>query len=89
MHEKGCFTGKEYLKICPSGSKPGILYGQAKVCNPIKDNCPSFCPIFSATGTPILAKFIVLILKPLPENEYTVQDFFSFASEISKINSNN
>ena len=31
LYEKGCFTKSEYLKICPTGSKPGILYGQAKV----------------------------------------------------------
>ena len=29
FYEKGCFTKIEYLKICPTGSKPGILYGQA------------------------------------------------------------
>ena len=31
LYEKGCFTKSEYLKICPTGSKPGILYGQVKV----------------------------------------------------------
>ena len=25
LHEKGCFTKSEFLKICPTGSKPGIL----------------------------------------------------------------
>ena len=32
----------EFLKICPTESKPGILYGQAKVHKPVEDNCPSF-----------------------------------------------
>ena len=89
LHEKGCFTKSEFLNICPTGSKPGILYRQAKVHKPVEDNCLSFRPILSAIGTPIydLAKFLVSILKPLTENEYTVHDPFSFASEVSKFNS--
>ena len=31
LYEKDCFTKSEFLKICPTGSKPGILYGEAKV----------------------------------------------------------
>ena len=89
MYEKRCFTKSEYLKACPTGSKPDIFYGQAKVHKPLENNCPSFRPILSAIGTPIyhLAKFIVPILKPLTENEYTVHDSFSFGSEVSKRNS--
>ena len=85
LYEKGCFTKSEFLKICSAGSKPGILYGQAKVHKPVQDNCPSFRPILSVIGTPTydLAKFLVPILKPLTENEYTVHDSFSFASEVS------
>ena len=52
LHEKDCVTESQYLKIFPSGSKPGILYGQAKVHKPVKNICPSFCPILSANGTP-------------------------------------
>ena len=79
------------MKICSTGSKPGIFYGQAKVHKPVADNCPSFCPILLAIGTSTydLAKFLVAILKPLTENEYTVHDSFSFASEVSKFNSKN
>ena len=36
-----------------------------------------------------MTKFLVPILKPLTENEYTVHDSFSFASEVSKFNSKN
>ena len=43
LYEKGCFTKIEYLKICPSGSKQDIPYKQAKVHEPVKDDCPSFC----------------------------------------------
>ena len=49
----------------------------------------SFCPILSAIATPTyeLAKFLIPILKPLTENEYTVHDSFSFAREVSQFNS--
>ena len=81
----------QYLKICPSGSKPGILYGQAKVHKPVKDNCPSLRPILSAIGTPTydLGKFLIPILKPLTENEYTVHGSLSFANDVRKLSSKN
>ena len=79
------------MKIFPSRSKPGILYGRAKIHKPVTNNFPSFCPILSAIGisTFDLAKFLVSILKRLPENENTVHNSFSFASEVSKFNSKN
>ena len=91
MYVKGCFTKSEFCKICPARSKPGILYGQAKVHQPVEDNCPSFRPILSAIGTPSygLPKFLVPILQLLTENEYTVHNSFSFGSEVSKFNSKN
>ena len=52
LDDKGCFTKSQYLKICPSASKPDVLYGQAKVHKPVKDNCPSLGLIVSAIGTP-------------------------------------
>ena len=72
------------MKICPTGSKSDILYGQAKVNKPVEDNCPAFRPILLAIGTPTcdLAKFLFPIFKPLTENEYTVHDSLSFASEV-------
>ena len=76
--EKDCFTANQHLKICPSGSKPGILNGQAKVHKPVTGNCPSFHPILSAIGTPTydLAKYLVLILIPLTENNCTKNEAF-------------
>ena len=57
----------------------------------MEDHYPSFRPILSAISSPTydLAKFLVPILKPLTENEYTVHDSFSFASEVSKFNAIN
>ena len=72
--------------MCHTGCKPSIFHGQAKVYKPVEDNCSSFCRILSITGTTTyhLAKFLVPILKALTENEYTLHDSFSFASEASK-----
>ena len=48
LYLKECLTKKkEYVSIYPTGSRPGILYGSAKVHKPIIDNCPSFRPILS------------------------------------------
>ena len=79
------------MKTYPARSKLGILYGQAKVHKLVLDNCPSFCPILLAVGSPTynLVKFLVLILKILTENVYTVHASFSFASEVSKFNYKN
>ena len=50
---------KERNDLYPSGSKPGVLYGFAKIHKPLKDGTPSFPPILLVIGTPIynLAKF--------------------------------
>ena len=52
LYEKVCFTKSAYFKIFPTGSKPDILYGPAKVHKPVEDNYPSFRPILPAIGTP-------------------------------------
>ena len=66
-----------------SGARPGILYGLPKVH---KNNCP-MRPILSASGTfnYNLAKFLVPLIKPFSENEYTVSDSFDFLKNISEI----
>ena len=90
LYQKECLTKKEYDSIYPTGSRPGILYGNAKVHKPIIDNCPSFRPILSAIGTPTynLAKFLVPILSPLTVNEFIVHDSFSFAEEVVNFDAN-
>ena len=74
--KKSVSRKKEHDSVYPTGSRPGILYGSAKVHKPIIDNCPSFQPILWAIGTPTynLAKFLVSILSPLTVNEFTVHD---------------
>ena len=63
-HEK-----KEYDSIYHTRSRPGILYGSAKVHKPIINNCPSFRPILPVIGTQTydLGKFLVHVLSALKE----------------------
>ena len=91
MYKKDCFTKSDYLKICPTGSKPGILYEQVKAHKPVENNCPSVRRILSAIGTPTydLVKFLVPIFKLFTEDEHTVHNLFSFANKISKFYSKN
>ena len=58
------------MDLHPVGSRPGTLYGRAKIFEPIKDGIPPFCPILSDIGTPTykLAKFFVPLLEPLTSN---------------------
>ena len=79
----------EYDKICPKGSRPGILYGNPKIHKPVVDNLPKFRPILSAINTPgyNLAKFLIPILEPLTHNEFTIKDSFSFAKDITTYDS--
>ena len=81
LHQKECLTKKEYDSIYPTGSRLGILYVSSQVHKPIIDNCLSFWSILSAISTPAydLAKFLVHILSPLTDNDFTVHDSFLFA----------
>ena len=74
----------ELLKICPVGSRPGILYGNPKVHKPVVDNIPKFRPIISAINIPRynLTKFFMPILELLTHSKFSVKDSFSFAKEI-------
>ena len=83
LKEKQQISEKKYKDLHPFGSKPGILYGRAKIHKPIEDGVPPFRPILSDIGTITykLAKFFVPLLAPLTSNEYTVKDSFSFAEE--------
>ena len=70
--------------------RPVIIYGSAKVHKLIVDNCPSFEPILSATGTATynLARLLAPILSALTDNEFTVQDSFQFVEEVASFDAN-
>ena len=76
LKEKQQISEKKYKDLHPVGSRPGILYGRAKIHKPIGDGVPSFRPILSDIGTPTykLAKLFVPLLAPLTSNEYTIKD---------------
>ena len=79
----------EYDKICPKGSRPGILYGNPKIHKPVVNNLPKFRPILSAINTPgcNIAKFLIPILESHTHNEFTIKDSFTFAKEITTYDS--
>ena len=84
LHKSKAFNEDTYLKLCPSGSRPGVMYGLAKVHKQLVDGFPKLRPILSAINTPTyrIAKYLVGILEPLTTDEFTVKDTFTFAQEI-------
>ena len=90
LKEKQQISEKKYMDSHPVGSRPGILYGRAKIYKPFEDGVLPFRPILSDIGTPKykLAKFFVPLLAPLTSNEYTIKNSFSFAEELLSFDSN-
>ena len=84
LEDQGEISEKEKNDLYPSGSKPGVLYGLAKIQKALEDGTPSFCPILSAIGTATynLHKSCDQLLKPITSNYYTIKDSFSFAKEV-------
>ena len=70
------FLKKKKNDLYPSGSKPGVLYGLAKIHKTLEDGTPTYN----------LTKFCDQILKPLTSNDYTTKDSFSFAKEVLDFN---
>ena len=52
LRDKKEISSEQYKDFSPSGSRPGIMYGLAKVHRTVTDGLPSFRPILSTTGTP-------------------------------------
>ena len=87
LKETSSITENEYNELYASGTNPGILYGLPKVHKafvPLR-------PIFSACKTPTfkLAKFLVPILAPFTENEFTVKNSYQFADDMKKMTLDN
>ena len=75
LKNKNVISEETYNKLRPVGSKPGTLYGSAKVHKPLINGLPPFRPILSATGTPTytLAKFLVAVLSDITQNEFMLK----------------
>ena len=84
LEDQGEISEKERNDLYPSDSKPGVVYGLAKIHKALKDGISSFRPILPAIGTPIynLVKFCDQLLKPLTSNDYTIKDSYCFAKEV-------
>ena len=89
LRDKKEISIEQYKDLSPSGSRPGIMYGSAKVHKIVTDRLPSFTPMLSAIGAPTykLAKFLVPMLEYLTTNEYTIKDSTTFAEELQSFNS--
>ena len=64
LKNKNAISEETYNKLRPVGSKPGTLYGSAKLHKPLINGLPQFRTILSAVGTPTykLSKFLVPIV---------------------------
>jgi len=83
----GVISDEEKSRLRVSGSKPGIMYGLPKIH---KRGVP-LRPILSTIGTCNydMSKFLVSLLSPICDSEYSVKDSFSFAREISQFSNSN
>ena len=76
-----------YKKLHVSGSGPGILYGLAKVHKENFFTEHLYRPIFAAYNCASykISKYLVDILSPLAENQYTLKNSAQLTQEIDKI----
>jgi len=87
LSKGGIISDEERSRLRVSGSKPGIMYGLPKIH---KRNVP-LRPILSTIGTSNydISKFLVNLLSPICNSEYSIKDSFSFAREISQFRNDN
>ena len=50
LHDSNKMGKDKFFKICPVGSRLGILCGNPKVYKPVADSMPKFRPILSAVN---------------------------------------
>lgn len=81
---------QQHDNMYPIGSRPGIMYGLAKIHKALVNNFPKFRPILSTIGTCSykLAKFLVPVLANVTDNEYTIKDSFQFGKDVLQLDSN-
>jgi hypothetical protein len=86
MHVKGIVSDEVKKNLKVSGSRFGIMYGLPKIH---KKNVP-LRPILSTIGTAnyCLSKFLVSLLTPFVNNEFSIKDSFTFAQEICTVPNN-
>ena len=84
LRDKREISIEQYKGLTPSGSRTGIIHALATVRKIDTDGLPSFRPILLGIGTPIykLAQFLFPMLEPLTNNQYTIEDSFTFVEEL-------
>lgn len=83
LHDKESLTNMLYKKICPVGSHPGILYGQAKTHKPVINNFPSFRTILHAINT-LSYKLRIFFFCLFYLHQLLTNIYFEFSKEITK-----
>ena len=83
---KSSISEQLYQELYPRGSQTGIMYGLSKIHKPLINDFPKLRPILSSINT--ATRFFVPLLKHFTMNEYTFNDSFEFANDITNQNSN-
>ena len=80
---------EQYKDLSSSDSRPGILYGLAKVHKIVTVGFPSFRPILSPIGTSTykLGNSLALIVEHLTTYKYTIKDSFTFVEKLQSFDS--
>ena len=83
LRDLGHLSQLIYKELHVSGSGPGILYGLPKIHKPLFLENYLYRPIFAAYNVASykFSKFLVNILAPLAENQYTLKNSAQFKSE--------
>ena len=87
LKNEGNITQNLYNDLHVSGSGPGILYGLPKVHKPNFSLDKLYRPIFAAykCASYSISKFLVPILQPISENQYTVKNSLDFITQLDGI----
>ena len=83
------FNENEYDKLYPSGSAPALIYGTPKLHKFSSSNSyPKLHWVVSSIGAfnYDLVHFLCDPLSPVPPDDYTCKDSFSFVSQIKNLN---
>ena len=82
------FGEKDYKKLYPSSSRPGLYFGLAKV-HKLKDDTRNLVdlplrPVISNIGTATyeISKYLAKLLQPLAKSEHTIESTKDFVTKL-------
>ena len=90
LKNEGHLAQNLYEKLRATGSGPGILYGLPKVHKSNFMDDKLYRPIFAAykSANYNLSKYLVSILSPISENQYTIKNSADFRMQIESFRKN-